>query len=338
MPLCLIQSLPGTIHRITDSLSVAVPDVSREMPYGVPLSCRKEVREGRCAWHSSSVAADEPMRIDDVTAMCTQWRERGLFSFIEIRGSLRGAEAEVQRLAHMADWLVIDGTSLGVEAWGLSSAQLRQLTRKVGLRVRVDEEALWPALAQLALQLGEPSFIFIEEIEMGVAATRGVQDILRRHPLSKGSARIIPLISSVSRGGVELLDLPSLDAFVIESARPFFGGAAVAEGEGRPLFGRSLWQMVVGMIAERCSAASLCSCEGVPLKYRQELIQSVYDLGLAVMREKSQDALPRLEKILATVDQEVVFDGEKMAALKESIDAMIAEAREAAPKRLLALR
>ena len=273
MPLCLIQSLPGTIYRLNSTLSLALPDETKEAPYSVPFSYRKEAREGRCSWHSSSVATEEPLCIDDLSAMCARWRERGIFSFIEVRGSLQGSEEEIQRLARLVDWLVVDATSLGAEAWSPLSAQLRELTRKVGLRVRADEEGLRPWVAQLALQLGEPGFIFVEGT--GMAAVRGVQDLITRHPLSKGSARIMPLIRASAHGGMELLDLPLLDELVIESGRSCFGGAAIEGSGGQPFFGRSIWQMAVDMIAERCSAASVCSFDGISFRYGQELIQSV---------------------------------------------------------------
>ena len=342
MPLCLIQSLPGTVHKLTDSLSIAIPDASTEMSFSVPVSCCKEVREGRCAWHAHSTPSTDPVSIDTLAAFCTQWRERGLFSFIEVRGSPDGAEKEVQRISRAVDWLIVDGTLERTERWSQLVQPFRQLTRKVGVRLKLKEsshahdEAFW--IAQLALQLGEPGFLFIEgsTVEESVASVRNVQDLLSRHPLSRGSARLIPILQpkdhSVGDVSIELLDFPSLDALVIESMRSFFGGAAVGEGKGEPLFGRSLWQMVVCMIAERRSTASLCHYEGLPRAL--ELMRGAYALGEAFPREECREALAHLEKLLREIDQELVFGDEKIAVLRERIGALIAQAQETVGQRL----
>ena len=355
MPLCLIQSLPGTVRRITDGLSVVVPDESCQMPHGIPPFCHKDVREGRCAWHIDGVVTDEPASIDELAAQCIRWREKGLFSFIEIQGSLNGAEESVQRLAHAVDWLVIDGSKkmephsgeLAIEQWGRLAGQLRQLTRKAGLRLSLDdsipEEALRPWIAQVALQLGEPGFIFVEgaSFEKSVAVIRGVQDLLSRHSMSKGSARLMPIVRpeehSLGDSTLELLDLPSLDALVIESARPFFGGVAVAKGGGEALFGLSLWQAVVNMVSGHHSAASLCRVKGVSQTHAADLIGAIYALALAIQREDCREALARLEKIFGEIDRGVVFRDENVNALKSRIDALIAQAQKAvgqkSPKR-----
>jgi hypothetical protein len=349
MPLCLIQSLPGTVHPLTDSLSVVVPDMSKEIACGVPVSRRKEVREGRCAWHSDSIQTSEPLSIDTLATLCAQWRDRGLFSFIELRwkGALGGAETDyIQRLAHVVDWLIVDGSSeagdlpgeLAVERWNRLVLQLRQVTRKVGLRLELGrtlpEEALRPWIAQLALQLGEPGFLFVEgaTVEESVASIRGVQDILYHHSLSKGSARFVPIVRSVTHvlgdRTIELLDVPSLDALAMESVRPFFGGVAVVQGEGEPLFDRSLWQTIVRMITERCSVASLCCCDGIPSKQPSELIRQIYALGLTIQQEECQEALASLERLWEAADQEMLFGGENAAAVRELVEALIEQAHK----------
>ena len=352
MPHCLIQSLSGTIHSVTDSLSVALPDVSREIAYSIPLGRRKEVREGRCAWHSESIETSEPLSLDELASVCARWRDQGLFSFIEIRlkGSLGAAEEDyIQRLAHAVDWLIVDGTSktadlpgeLEIERWVGLMALLRPATRRVGIRLGptnfLPEEALRLWIAQLALELGEPGFLFVEgsTFQETVSLIRGVQDSLCHHSLSKGSARLMPIVHSaedlLGDRSIELLDVPSLDALVIESIRPFFGGVAVGQGGGDPLFGRSLWQMVVGMIADRSSAVSLLSYEGVP--HAPDLIKGIYALGLAIRQGDCQDALARLEKLVCEVDQEMVFGEEKMGSLRALVRALTDQAHEIVGRR-----
>jgi hypothetical protein len=349
MPLCLIQSLPGTIRPLSDSLSVVIPDVSKEVSYGVSPLRRKEVREGRCSWHSDSIESGESLCIDELATLCAHWREQGLFSFIEIRlkGPLGSAEEDsIQRLAHVVDWLIVDGSSevaslpggLEIERWTRLVVRLRQATRRVGVRLGLSkslpEEALRPWIAQLALELGEPGFLFVEGATLGesVSVLRGVQDCLCHHALSKGSARLMPIVRSVDHllgdRHVELLDVPSLDALVIESIRPFFGGIAVAQGGGEPLFGRSLWQMVVSMIADRSSAISLLCYNGMSRARASELMRRIYALGWAIRQGECQDAVTHLEKLVCEIDQEMVFGGEKMGPLRELVRTLIDQARE----------
>lgn len=349
MPHCLIQSLPGTIHSVTDSLSVVLPDASHEVPYSIPPLRRKEVREGRCAWHSDSIETTDPLCIDELAAVCARWRDRGLFSFIEIRlkGSLGSVEeAFIQRLSHVVDWLIVDGTSevanlpggLEIERWAGLMTQFRQITRRVGIRLglanSLPKEILRPWIAQLALELGEPGFLFVEgaTLKETIDSLRGVQDSLCHHALSKGSARLMPIVRSVEHQvgdrNVEFLDVVSLDALVIESIRPFFGGIAVVQGAGEPLFGHSLWHMVVSMIAERSSAASLLWSEGMPRARAFELIQGVYALGLAIRQGECRVALAHLEKLMCEIDQEMAFGEGKMGALRAFLRALTSQAHE----------
>jgi hypothetical protein len=142
----------------------------------------------------------------------------------------------------------------------------------------------------------------------------------------------MPIVRSVDHllgdRHVELLDVPSLDALVIESIRPFFGGIVVAQGGGEPLFGRSLWQMVVSMVADRTSAASLLCYDGMPQARASELMRQIYALGWAIRLGECQDSVTHLEKLLCGIDQETVFGGEKVGPLRELVRALIDQARE----------
>jgi hypothetical protein len=359
MPLCLMQSLPGTRYSLTDALTVAVPIASAQMSESVSPSCRKEVREGRVAWHTDSKPSQEEQSFsfENLAAMCQGWRDLGIFSFVEVRLSGEIGEAEknhLHRLKQIADWLIVDGTSemvvrpgtLLAEVWGQQVRCMKEIGRKVGLRLSVDHKisasVLFPWVAKVALELGAPGFLFVEgkTVEMVAAIVRGVQDILSLHKLSKDSCRLIPVVREsshkIGEKLFEVLDFPSLDALLIESCRPFFGGLTVRQEEAEGAFGLSLWKTVVGMISEKRSSASFLehAVDGlvfIPDELRLPLVRGVYDLFFWMSREdgaKIARAKIDLEATWGLISKEMIPWGDEMANTKAVVIALLEHCNE----------
>lgn len=337
MPVCLIQSLPGTVYFLTEALSVVVPDVAGEATDGVPAQAFPTVREGRAAWRSENDVEGEGDCFDRVSKLCGEWRGKGLFSFIEVqlRGAVGATEEEMlRRLAHCVDWLVIDGSSgiklgtcdLAIERWRLLALQLREVTKKVGIRICIEEQiplsiqARW--IAQLALELGEPGFIFLDGtvVRQVVGLTRMVLDHVNSHQLRKGSAKCIPLIHSelclCGDKVVEVLDLESLDRLTFEVSRDLCGGIGIQQGSGEALFGYSLWQAVVSMVANRQSTLSLFGP-------RFSLVQAVYGVARASGKEEMEAATASLERIWGQTVQEEVFDSEQRVGVASIVSELL---------------
>jgi hypothetical protein len=359
MPLCLIQSLPGTRYSLTNTLTVVIPVRSAQISEGVSPLYQKEVREGRVSWHTDSESPHDgqPFSFETLAVMCKEWREQGVFSFVEVRLSGEIGETEknhLHRLKQISDWLILDATSeigflpeaLRIEGWGHQALCMKEIGKKVGLRLAVDSQlpasVLFPWIAKVVLELSAPGFLFLEgeSTEKVAAIIRGVQDILFRHPLSKDAARLIPILrtSSHKLGEkiFESLDFSSLDALLIESCRPFFGGMAVRQEQTERLFSLSLWNVVVKMISERRSSASFLehSVDGlafIPEGLRLPFVRGVYDLFFWVSREdraKIAIAKADIEAAWGQITKEMQQGGEKMRNAKAVVDAVIGQCHE----------
>jgi hypothetical protein len=358
MPLCLMQSLPGVQYALTDSLTVVVPDPSAELSEPVPAACRKEVREGRVAWHADSQLLQEGalFSYETLSAMCKTWRDRGLFSFIEVglQGEIGVEEkAHLHRLKQVADWLILDASceippesgALHIESWSHLAQRMKEIGKKVGLRLAIDgqlpKSVLFPWIAKVALELGAPGFLCIEgeSMERCVAIVQGVQDILSDHPLSKDSARLIPTLKAssyaIGERECEVIDFSALDALLTESCRPFFGGVAIGHNECEKLFGRSLWQTVVSMIAQKRSASSYLSSSahggyGIPNELRVPLARSMYDLLLWTSQEdlpKIAQGIRILEGMSSRCAREIFQADDQTEALKANISSLLEQSK-----------
>lgn len=313
MPLCLIQSLPGTKYALTEALSVVVPTISSEWLDPIPLTYQKRVKEGRAAWHTESVLAQDgdSFSYEQLANLCSRWREKGIFSFVEVhccREVLAEEKKSLSRLAQMTDWLILDATSpitfshgvLRSERGGYLCAMMKEIGTKVGLRLTIDPrlpvDLQAPWIAKTALSFGAPGFLFIDSDsnEKVTALVRLVQDMLSRHPYSQDSARLIPLfrpmIHTFGDTLAEVLDFSLLDALLIESFRPFFGGVAVSQTKAETVFDVSMGKIVQQMLCEGCSSTSFLSrlskrWETVPVSCRTAFVRAVYDLLLWVSKE-----------------------------------------------------
>ncbi len=362
MPLCLMQSLPGTQYALTDSLTVVVPDPSAELSEHAPASCRKEVREGRAAWHTDSRLPQEGevFSYETLSGMCKAWRESGVFSFIEVGLSGKiGAEekAHLHRLKQVADWLILDASceipsvsgALHIESWGYLAQQMKEIGKKVGLRLAIDGQLpnsiLFPWIAKVALELGAPGFLCIEgeSIDRCVAIVQGVQDILSAHPLSKDSARLIPALRTssyaIGKSEYEVIDFSALDALLIESCRPFFGGVAIRHKKCEKLFGLSLWQTVLTMIAQKRSASSCLASSAhrgfIPNELRAPLARGMYDLLLWLSQEdltKIAREIRILEETWNRCAREIFQADDQTGALKARISSLLEQSKSVIEK------
>lgn len=360
MPLCCLQSLPGTLYSLTESLSIVVPNSDAQVEVGVENQYWKEVREGRAAFHDASTGAQggDSFSIETLTSICKTWREQGIFSFIEVRFSGQIEEKEMgllKQLKQAVDWLILDATSkisiseevLQAELWSHQARVMQEIGKKVGLRLAVDPQVpvctVAPWIAKAALDLGEPGFLFLEagSTELTVSLIREVQDLLYHHPLSKGSARIIPVLCSSSHSlaekSLEVLDFPSLDALLIESNRPFFGGVSVHQEERENLFNCSLWQVVVAMITQKRSSSSfvehsMSRLKWIPCDLRMPLLRSMCALSKN-LSVKDPSLLQRekeaLEMAWAKILQECIEMGEGTQEIKAAVAALLNQSSEA---------
>ncbi len=360
MPLCLIQSLPGTIYSLTDALTVVLPNCPERELESVPSLCKKEVREGRASWHSDGIVPDcatDPFPYERLGGFCQQWRGQGLFSFLEVafHGPIGDAEiACLNRLKQSADWLILDASSqmamkpgsLQIERWEAQATLMKRIDKRVGLRISVDHSlplsVLAPWIAKLALILGEPGFLFLEgrSAESVLVLVREIQNGLSSHTLSKGSARLIPVVHStvhaIHQQSIELLDFSSLDALFIESCRPFFGGIAIYQRKGRSLFGQTLWSALLRMMTEKCSSSSLISETELLGSFASQeqrvlLVQKIYALLNHVVAKDQARILSSkadLEAFWAQISGELLFESNDFLEMKEVVKALVGQAND----------
>ncbi len=361
MPICLIHSLPGTRYALTDSLTVVMPNQSTECATAVPGACRKEIREGRAAWHTDSRLPQEGQAFsyEQLSAICSQWRNQGIFSFIEVRCSETIGDKErecLYRLKQAVDWLILDAESpmpaLSSERWEHLAARMQHIGKRIGLRLRMDSRlsiaAQVPWVAKTALQLGAPRLLFIEgtSMEEGVEILRLVQDELSRHPLSHQSARCLPMLRpalyTIADRAYEEIDFSVLDAVLIESGRPFFGGVAVYQEHAERLFGISLWQALVTMLSQKSSSASFIEREvlagsPIPPECRRLLIRAICELAVSISKREPMRVSYKkkeIEGIWSSCLAHMVFcQHEHIAALQAIVSALIEQSDELIAKR-----
>lgn len=356
MPVCLIQSLPGTRYSLTDSLTVVLPDREEEGRVGMSVGPSKDVREGRVSWHSSDIKESrEAFSFQRLGQQRDQWRARGLFSFLEValRSPLGGEEmSALSRLKQSADWLILDAASaislpkeaLQIERWEAQAQLMRTIDKRVGLRMVVDSalplavQALW--ITKLALVFGEPGFLFLEFDSVGASVTflREVQNRLSDHPLSKGAARLIPVLRSktyvVGGQSLEVFDLGAIDGLYIESCRPFFGGVAIDRKTDTAFLGKTLWSLITEMVSEKCSVATVFDrldsfLHFVPRAQRWPLIQRtsalLYQLSSgeppAILSAKND-----LEGFFRECVHELFPEGTESVAYKTLVDGLLGQA------------
>ena len=365
MPLCLVQSLPGSIHRCTDALTVTIPSQDALPLDAFPSPNRRDVREGRVSLrhHGMAENSDSHVSYDELASICKQWREDGLFSFLEVKlNGPCGADekAALNKLKQCADWLILDATShvmedrgaLQIERWEAEAQMMQGIDKKVGLRIRLDQtlpcSVLAPWLSKLCLVLGEPGFVFLESdaAEQTLTLVQKIQDLLGDHLLSKGSARVIPVLHSslYTMGGrsYELLNFDVLDGLLLESSRPFFGGVVVDQ-RGEPLFGKSLWAALAAMVCDYRSATSVFAHVPALASFAQKeahgvFVRKGYDLLLALAAKDQTEALSAknaLESLWAPIADEVILETDQYVAMRDMVKQLLAQAPQPVSARVL---
>jgi hypothetical protein len=285
-----------------------------------------------------------------------KWRGEGLFSFLNVafHGPIGEAEhAWLFRLKQCADWIILDADTsvvlqppaLQIERYEALAHLMKRIDGRIGLRLKVDartqSSVIGPWITKLALVVEEPGFLFIETMLMAstIELIRDVQHRLWQHSLSRGSARLIPLIAPsshcVAHQPYEVLDLMALDGLLIESFRPFFGGVVV-HGQIHPaLFGMHLWDAVVSMITMKCSAESLFAnvpqlAEFVPLSQQWPLVRQVYHLLAALAKGDCPEiGVQRkgLETLWNPIVQATLTESESFLGVKTVVEDLVEQSR-----------
>jgi hypothetical protein len=217
------------------------------------------------------------------------------------------------------------------------------LSLRLFLRDTFPMRALLPWAVKLSIKIGSSGFLFLDKdpssqsLSLMSSFVRKVQDSLENHPLSQGAAPLVPILRPfqvpLKEKTIDLIDFISLDALLIESNRPFFGGLATHDfslSSPYPSEGCLLIHMIEKMRASSSIVEEIKALGPFPEKYRASFLRSFHTLALSLQALKEgkttchlQEARNELKSIWDESQNDISCQKEAISSWALSVETLL---------------